>query len=141
AVGEGAQGGAGRLRAPLVVGGAPGEGKGGDAAVGDVVGEQSGEDPGQRDGVVQAFWVAPVRGVDAVLDLLGAEALVGEAVEGDDLEAPPFEFAAQSAQGGGVGDEGVGGVLGEPQADAQPVPAEAAADGLAVVAELGEDAV
>ncbi len=83
----------------------------------------------------------PVGPVDAVLDLGLAEPLVGEAVEGDYFEAAPVEVAAEGAQGGGVGDEGGGRVAGEPQADAEPVAAQALADGLAVVAELGADAV
>lgn len=124
AFGQGAQRGAGGLGALVVVGGAPGERQGGDAALGDVVGEQSGEHAGEGGGVLQAFGVGPVGFVDAVLDLLGAEALVGEAVEGDDLEAAPLQFAAEVTEGGGVGDEGAGGVLGQPQADAEPVPAE-----------------
>src|SRR5690606_3571891 len=141
AFGEGAQGGAGGGGPPVVVGGAPGQRQGGDAAFGDVVGEQPGEDAGQGRRVLQPLGVGPVGLVDAVLDLVRAESLVGEAVEGDDLQAPLFECAAQSAQSGGVADEGAGGVPGEPQADAETVPAQAAADGLAVVAELGEDAV
>ena len=91
--------------------------------------------------MVEPLGLGPVRLVDAVLDLLGAEPLVREAVEGDDFEAAAVEFGAQPAQGGGVGGEGVGGVLGQPQADAEAVAAEAAAYGFAVVAELGEDAV
>ena len=141
AFGEGAQRGAGGQRALVVVRGAPGEGQGGDGPVGDVVREKPGEDAGQGGGVVEAFRVGPVRRVDAVLDLLGAEALIGEAVEGDDLEAAPVEFGAQAAQRRGVGDQGVGGVPGEPQTDTEPVAAEAAPYGFAVIAKLGEDTV
>lgn len=131
--GEGAQRGA--VAAAVVVG-APGEGKGGDGALGDVVGEQGGEEAGEVGGVGEAGALGPVGPVDAVLDLGLAESLVGEAVEGDDLEAAPVEVAAEGAQGGGVGDEGGGRVAGEPQPDAEPVAAQALADGLAVVAEL-----
>src|SRR5690606_18616837 len=141
AFGEGAQCGVGGGVPAVVVSGAPGQRQGGDAALGDVVGEQSGEDAGQGRRVLQALGVGPVRLVDAVLDLVRAEAPVGEAVEGDDLQAAFLQGAAQPAQGGGVGDQGPGGVPGEPQADPQAVPAEAAAHGFAVVAELGEDAV
>ena len=104
-------------------------------------GRSAGEYPGQVGGVGEPLGVGPVRLVDAVLDLFGAVAVVEEAVEGDDFEAAPVEFAAQAAQGGGVDDQGAGRVPGQPQADAEAVAAEASAYGFAVVAELGENAV
>lgn len=136
--GQGGAGGGGRAGAE---GGAPGEGQGGDGSLADVLGEERGEEPGQVGGVGEAFGTGPVGLVDPVLDLVGAEALVGEAVQGDHFEAAAVEFGAQGAERGRVGGQGVGGGACEPEADAETIAAEAAADGLAVVAELGEDAV
>ncbi len=121
--------------------GAPAEGEGGDGAFGGVVGEQGGQQPRQVGGVVQPFGFGPIGPVDAVFDVLVAESLVGEAVEGDHFEAAAVQLTAEPAQRRGVGGQCAGGVPGEPEPDAQAVAAQALADRFAVVAELGEHAV
>lgn len=95
--GEGGEGGVRRAGGLRVAGvrGAPGDREGGDGAFGDVVGKQCGQEPGKIGGVGEPFGVRPVRLVHPVLDLFGAEAFIGETVQGDDFEAAAVEFGAQ----------------------------------------------
>ena len=86
----------------LVEAGAPGQRQRGDRAPGGVVGQQAGEHPGQVDGVVQPFAGRSSPAGRPVLDHRGVEALVGEAVEGDHLQAArgPARGAAGAARPG-----------------------------------------
>ena len=57
--------------------------------------EERGQDLDQPQGVVDALVVAPVGGVDVLLDRLVVERAVGEAIEGEDVESLLVEKRAE----------------------------------------------
>ena len=120
---------------------APAERQRGDAAPGDVVGQQPGQHRRAVQRVVQPVPGGPVRPVDGLLDHRGVEAAPRERVDRHDLDAGADEPGAQPLQRGGLGDQARGERGGQPQADADEVDLEPAAQPVADGRQLGEDVV